>query len=139
MRFSRWLWPCSGTTVKFILNLPVMNDSVIVVTPGETIARESGTFSFIRGHGTYTVTNTLRATQFGAGISNIEDEDADDQVEEVSLVASVGGVLERVNKLVTAKPIHTRCVGPAAAFVRRKRTPSNINVLLTPRADIAFC
>ena len=116
-----------------------MNDSVIVVTPGETIARESGTFSFIRGHGTYTVTNTLRATQFGAGISNIEDEDADDQVEEVSLVASVGGVLERVNKLVTAKPIHTRCVETAAAVVRRKRTPSNINVLLTPRADIAFC
>ena len=83
-----------------------MDDSAIVVTPGETIARESGTFSFIRGHGTYTVTNTSHTTQFAPGLS----EDADDRVEEVSLVASVGGVLERVNKLVTAKPIHTRCV-----------------------------
>lgn len=87
-----------------------MDDSTIVVTPGETIARESGTFSFIRGHGTYTVT-TSSTTQFAPGLSNIEDEDAaDDLVEEVSLVASVGGVLERVNKLVTAKPIYTRCV-----------------------------
>lgn len=60
-----------------------MSDSTIVVTPGETIARESGTFSFIRGHGTYTVT-TASTTQFAPGLSNNEDEDGvDDRVEEV--------------------------------------------------------
>ena len=105
-----WPFDLARATPLNLLVPVTMSDSAIVVTPGETIARESGTFSFIRGHGTYTVT-TSSTTQFAPGLSNNEDEDGvDDRVEEVSLIASVGGVLERVNKLVTAKPIYTRYV-----------------------------
>ncbi|XP_065917212.1 exosome complex component RRP4-like [Dysidea avara] len=53
-----------------------------VVTPGEVITREIG---FMRGHGTYS------------------DED--------KLVASVAGVVERVNKLICVRPFKTRYNG----------------------------
>jgi len=53
-----------------------------IVTPGEIITKDP---SFIRGHGTY---------QTASG----------------ELVASVAGVVERVNKLVTVKPLKSRYV-----------------------------
>lgn len=52
-----------------------------IVTPAETITSESG---FMRGHGTYA-----------------EDE---------SLVASVAGVVDIVNKLICVRPLRTRYV-----------------------------
>ncbi|KAI8590594.1 hypothetical protein BDZ88DRAFT_414169 [Geranomyces variabilis] len=53
-----------------------------VVTPGEVVTRDS---AFMRGHGTYT-----------------EDE---------TLVASLAGVVDRVNKLISIKPLRTRYNG----------------------------
>ncbi|KAI8817119.1 uncharacterized protein EV422DRAFT_500363 [Fimicolochytrium jonesii] len=53
-----------------------------VVTPGEIVTTDT---AFMRGHGTYT-----------------EDE---------SLVASLAGVVDRVNKLISVKPLRTRYNG----------------------------
>ncbi|KAH6572250.1 hypothetical protein BASA50_006237 [Batrachochytrium salamandrivorans] len=53
-----------------------------LVTPGEVITRDS---AFMRGHGTFT--------------------------EEQTLMASVAGVVERVNKLVSVKPLKSRYNG----------------------------
>ncbi|XP_013780217.1 exosome complex component RRP4-like [Limulus polyphemus] len=53
-----------------------------LVTPGDIITSDTG---FMRGHGTY--------------------------VEEENLVASVAGIVERVNKLVSVRPLKTRYNG----------------------------
>jgi len=62
--------------------------SVQHVLPGETISAEIG---FIRGHGTY--------------------------VEENNLIATVSGVVERVNKLVSVRPLKSRYVGEVGDVV----------------------
>eukprot|EP00741_Cyanophora_paradoxa_P002970 tig00000655_g2883.t1 len=56
--------------------------AVHYVTPGEVITSEQG---FLRGHGTY--------------------------VEDGSLIASVSGVVERVNKLISVRPLRSRYTG----------------------------
>lgn len=53
--------------------------SKVVVSPGDTITTDGG---FMRGHGTY-----------------LEDE---------SLMSAVAGVVEKVNKLITVRPLKTR-------------------------------
>ncbi|KAG9319289.1 hypothetical protein KVV02_003012 [Mortierella alpina] len=62
---------------------PAFKDPTLhVVTPGEVITMDTG---FMRGHGTY--------------------------VEEDKVVSSVAGVVTRVNKLISVKPLHTRYTG----------------------------
>ncbi|KAF9581608.1 exosome non-catalytic core subunit rrp4, partial [Lunasporangiospora selenospora] len=56
--------------------------SAHVVTPGEVITSDS---AFMRGHGTY--------------------------VEQEKVLSSVAGVVERVNKLISVKPLNTRYTG----------------------------
>ncbi|KAI9100449.1 hypothetical protein DFS34DRAFT_614634 [Phlyctochytrium arcticum] len=78
---------------------------VHIVTPGETITSDT---AFMRGHGTYA-----------------EDE---------SLVASMAGVVERVNKLLSVRPLRTRYNGEIGdvvigriAEVQPKRWKVDIN------------
>ncbi|KAF9942257.1 exosome non-catalytic core subunit rrp4 [Modicella reniformis] len=60
-----------------------MNDPLIhVVTPGEVITADT---AFMRGHGTY--------------------------VEQEKVLSSVAGVVERVNKLISVRPLHSRYTG----------------------------
>ena len=59
----------------------------VVVTPGEVVTAEGG---FLRGHGTYIV----------KGDADLGRPD--------KLVASVAGVVERVNKLVSVRPLRRR-------------------------------
>ena len=63
------------------------NDHV-VVTPGQIISTESG---FLRGHGTY--------------------------VEDGKLVASVAGVVEKVNQLISVRPLKCRYIGQVGDIV----------------------
>ncbi|KAJ0399978.1 hypothetical protein P43SY_006231 [Pythium insidiosum] len=63
--------------------------SIVVVTPGEVISTETG--AFLRGHGTY--------------LSNNE------------LVASVAGVVEKVNQLITVRPLVSRYIGEVGDIV----------------------
>ncbi|KAF9339550.1 exosome complex exonuclease rrp4 [Linnemannia elongata] len=60
----------------------VKDSSLHVVTPGEVITNDT---AFMRGHGTY-----------------IENE---------KVVSSVAGVVDRVNKLISVRPLHTRYTG----------------------------
>lgn len=60
----------------------------VVVTPGTVIAEESG---FLRGHGTY--------------------------VEDGQLVASVAGVVEKVNQLISVRPLKSRYLGEVGDIV----------------------
>lgn len=59
-----------------------MSDSSLIVVPGEEIVGEAG---FLRGHGTYAEASTL--------------------------VSSLAGVVERVNRLITVRPPHSRYSG----------------------------
>eukprot|EP00128_Syssomonas_multiformis_P007835 Colp12_sorted_trinity150504_noHs@22811 len=61
---------------------------VHIVTPGEVITKESG---YMRGHGTYVVGENL--------------------------VASVAGIVERVNKLICVRPLRTRYNGEVGDVV----------------------
>ncbi|KAI8921903.1 hypothetical protein DFJ77DRAFT_425019 [Powellomyces hirtus] len=58
------------------------NSDIHVVTPGEVVTRDT---AFMRGHGTYTENDTL--------------------------VASLAGVVDRVNKLISVRPLRTRYNG----------------------------
>ncbi|KAF9128648.1 exosome non-catalytic core subunit rrp4 [Mortierella sp. 14UC] len=60
----------------------VKDSTLHVVTPGEVITNDT---AFMRGHGTY-----------------IENE---------KVVSSVAGVVDRVNKLISVRPLHTRYTG----------------------------
>ncbi|TYZ64769.1 hypothetical protein PybrP1_011807 [[Pythium] brassicae (nom. inval.)] len=62
---------------------------VVVVTPGQVISTETG--AFLRGHGTY--------------MSNNE------------LVASVAGVVEKVNQLISVRPLASRYIGEVGDIV----------------------
>lgn len=62
---------------------------IVVVTPGQVISTETG--AFLRGHGTY--------------MSNNE------------LVASVAGVVEKVNQLITVRPLVSRYIGEVGDIV----------------------
>lgn len=66
-----------------------MEDDVVVVTPGEVISTEMG--AFLRGHGTY-----IRDNQ---------------------LIASVAGVVEKVNQLITVRPLVSRYIGEVGDIV----------------------
>ncbi|CAM9719248.1 unnamed protein product, partial [Heterosigma akashiwo] len=69
-----------------------------IVVPGETITAEPG---FIRGHGTYMTD---------------PDEDQDEEGQQ-NLVAAVAGVVERVNKLISVRPIKSRYIGEVGDLV----------------------
>ena len=60
-----------------------------LVVPGQTICCEQG---YLRGHGTY---------------FEHQDEDLGEEREE-HLVSSLAGVIERVNKLVSVRPLSSR-------------------------------
>lgn len=62
---------------------------IVVVTPGQVISTETG--AFLRGHGTY--------------MSNNE------------LIASVAGVVEKVNQLITVRPLVSRYIGEVGDIV----------------------
>lgn len=64
---------------------------VVVVTPGEVISTSSG--AFLRGHGTY--------------LSPAGDE----------LIASVAGVVEKVNQLISVRPLVARYIGEVGDIV----------------------
>lgn len=64
---------------------------VVVVTPGEVISTASG--AFLRGHGTY--------------LSPAGDE----------LIASVAGVVEKVNQLISVRPLVARYIGEVGDIV----------------------
>lgn len=63
---------------------------VVVVTPGQVISTETG--AFLRGHGTY--------------LSGRNE-----------LVASVAGVVEKVNQLITVRPLVSRYIGEVGDIV----------------------
>jgi exosome complex component RRP4 len=67
----------------------VGQDDVVVVTPGEVISTDTG--AFLRGHGTY--------------LSRGE------------LIASVAGVVEKVNQLLTVRPLVSRYIGEVGDIV----------------------
>lgn len=62
---------------------------IVVVTPGQVISTDTG--AFLRGHGTY--------------LSNNE------------LIASVAGVVEKVNQLITVRPLVSRYIGEVGDIV----------------------
>uniref|UniRef100_K3X3G6 S1 motif domain-containing protein n=1 Tax=Globisporangium ultimum (strain ATCC 200006 / CBS 805.95 / DAOM BR144) TaxID=431595 RepID=K3X3G6_GLOUD len=64
---------------------------IVVVTPGQVISTETG--AFLRGHGTY----------------------LDHQTNE--LIASVTGVVEKVNQLITVRPLVSRYIGEVGDIV----------------------
>ncbi|DBA03978.1 TPA: hypothetical protein N0F65_010631 [Lagenidium giganteum] len=63
--------------------------NVVVVTPGQVISTETG--AFLRGHGTY--------------LSNQQ------------LIASVAGVVEKVNQLISVRPLVSRYIGEVGDIV----------------------
>eukprot|EP00753_Platysulcus_tardus_P014295 PLAT4313.1.p1 GENE.PLAT4313.1~~PLAT4313.1.p1 ORF type:complete len:338 (+),score=159.87 PLAT4313.1:124-1137(+) len=73
------------------VDLPAAVDTgVTIVTPGETVTLRE---DFMRGHGT-------RMSE-----------------DETELIATVAGVVERVNKLITVRPVKTRYVGEVGDVV----------------------
>lgn len=64
--------------------------AVVVVTPGEVISAETG--AFLRGHGTYLSANN-------------------------ELVASVAGVVDKVNQLISVRPLVSRYIGEVGDIV----------------------
>ncbi|KAJ3115236.1 Exosome complex component RRP4 [Nowakowskiella sp. JEL0407] len=73
--------------------------SPLIVSPGQTISNDS---AFMRGHGTY-------------------DENSE-------LVASVAGVIERVNKLVVVKPLRSRYIGEIGDVVVGRVTELSMKI-----------
>jgi len=81
------------------------DDSSLVVLPGELITTGRG---FIRGHGTFVETSLE---------SNIPLDDDDDVENNQSLVASLGGAVTRVNKLISVIPVSSRYSGDVGDVV----------------------
>ena len=85
-----------------------------IVTPGEVITSEAG---FLRGHGTY-----FDAAVGEADETRLEDDRDDDEAggserKRPRLVACTAGVVERVNKLVSARAPKGRYVGQVGDLV----------------------
>lgn len=72
-------------------DMDALPSDIVVVTPGEVISTASG--AFLRGHGTY--------------LSAKGDE----------LVASVAGVVEKVNQLISVRPLVSRYIGEVGDIV----------------------
>jgi exosome complex component RRP4 len=64
-------------------------DHIVVVTPGQVISTDTG--AFLRGHGTY--------------LSNHQ------------LIASVAGVVEKVNQLISVRPLVSRYIGEVGDII----------------------
>ncbi|KAI9006115.1 hypothetical protein BC832DRAFT_531011 [Gaertneriomyces semiglobifer] len=80
-----------------------------VVTPGEVVTADT---SFMRGHGTYT--------------------------EGTTLISSVAGVVERVNRLLTVRPLRSRYTGEIGDVVIGRITelgPKRWKVAINSRSD----
>jgi exosome complex component RRP4 len=73
-----------------------MNNTIVV--PGQVITTESG---FLRGHGTYFV----------------ETEDETNETTASTLLSSIAGEIERVNKLISVRPIKSRYLGEVGDLI----------------------
>ena len=76
-----------------------------IVVPGEVISREPG---FLRGHGTFIVThnpNQEEADDEHGGAAAMQTDDAADGP---ALVSCATGSVERVNKLISVRPVKGR-------------------------------
>lgn len=104
-----------------------------VLLPGYTII-DLKSSSFISGHGTYVDAQSASASSSNNNNNNTaknkkrrEDDDMDEDDERdddgygneasIQLVASVSGVVERVNKLLTIKPLSSRYAGEVGDVV----------------------
>ena len=83
---------------SIIIKLPVqkkrkvgLSSNAMLVTPGDVITEST---DYMRGHGTYTT-----------------------EQDETKLLASVGGVVERINKLVCVRPLKTRYNGEVGDII----------------------
>jgi exosome complex component RRP4 len=111
---------------------PTSSSHVVVVVPGEEVTVEQG---FLRGHGTY----VRRDFVASGGMQHDDDSDAsedDDDADELdggggeskvaaratkeggdTLIASVAGVVERVNRLISVRPLRARYTGEVGDVV----------------------
>ena len=78
--------------------------SLNIVTPGELITSDP---AFMRGHGTYALAS-LTSSNSSSGHNNDESDHQQQQQQQQHLIASVAGVVERVNKLISVRPIRSR-------------------------------
>jgi exosome complex component RRP4 len=98
--------------------------SHVVVVPGEEVTLEQG---FLRGHGTY-----VRGDFVASGGMQHDDEDSSDSDDDDNegdenakatkegvdtLIASVAGVVERVNRLISVRPLRARYTGEVGDVV----------------------
>mmetsp|Transcript_2453 Transcript_2453/g.4065 ORF Transcript_2453/g.4065 Transcript_2453/m.4065 type:complete len:315 (+) Transcript_2453:238-1182(+) len=79
----------------------------LVMLPGEEIARGGG---FLRGHGTY-VEADIEQEESDDDEGEVLDDDAMEGGRNNRLVASVAGVVMRVNKLISVRPVQSRYSG----------------------------
>jgi exosome complex component RRP4 len=84
--------------------------SKLLYVPGEIITRESG---FLRGHGTY-VSEQHTVDQDGEGESNPTNNN--NKASNI-LIASVAGEIERVNRLISIRPLKSRYSGEVGDLV----------------------
>ena len=66
------------------------------VLPGEAITTESG---YLRGHGSYIKENYVEGSSGGSSVIGH------------TLISSVAGYIERIDKLISVRPINSRSAG----------------------------
>lgn len=90
-------------------------DDQLVVVPGEEITRGNG---FLRGHGTFVA--ALDGPEEGDGDDDdmqVIEEEGDGDGERVKLIASVAGVVTRINRLISVRPVQSRYNGEVGDVV----------------------
>ncbi|KAL7747113.1 Exosome complex component rrp4 [Sorochytrium milnesiophthora] len=104
----------------------MLDASLHIVTPGETITTDP---QFMRGHGTYTLASISHDVVSSHQQLRTDQGDDDDEDEAATpaasvgaggppgLVSSVAGVVQRVNKLVSVKPLRSRFTGDVGDVV----------------------
>mmetsp|Transcript_409 Transcript_409/g.733 ORF Transcript_409/g.733 Transcript_409/m.733 type:complete len:326 (+) Transcript_409:378-1355(+) len=84
----------------------------VVVVPGEVVTRGAG---FLRGHGTYV--EDIKDEEEEDDEAPVEEMEEGDSRKPVQLVASVAGVVLRVNKLISVQPMYSRFSGEVGDIV----------------------
>ena len=92
--------PRSSSGVCVVMDIEAYTD---VIVPGSLITAEAG---FLRGHGTFLCTRPSR--------SNNDDDHGDAQT---ALVAAAAGRVERVNRLISLRPVKSRYAGEVGDLV----------------------